>query len=929
MKRCLSLIMFSFILVLGLYAQSQSEKSDRQAVVNISGTVVDASTQEPIEQAGIRILNSKDSTYVKGTATNSFGRFSVDVNRGRYIVQVTYIGYTDAYVNINASKAKNDLQKILMKDDGILLSEAVVVGKAPDIVVKGDTVEYNADSYRVQESAVLEDLIKKIPGAEIDSDGKIKVNGKDISKILVDGKEFFSDDPKTASKNLPAKIVDKLQVLDKKSDMAQLTGFDDGEEETVINLVIKEGMKQGMMANFLGGYGSEDMYEANGFLNYAQNDTRVSVLGNFNNNNNANANTRSSNRGLLETSEGGVNFAAEPSKKFKWDGDAYYGHTENDVESESSTEYVDGIRSEKNNSSSVTKKGSFVSRFRMEWSPDSATKIIFRPNLNYTKNDSYSNSNGENYNSEEAKGNILSESYSNSDGHTLSFSGNLLINRKLNNKGRSVSMELQGGYSDGDTDGLFYSKNDYNQIDSLVIDNRKSNQNNNSYNWRVRLSYLEPVGWNNFLELAYSIRNTVSETDKVAYNYDEATQDYTELAESYTRNTKNNFLNQNVSLSFQSRRQRYNYTLGLGVEPSNSKTETMEPKLTEKKITKNNTFNFAPRAEFNYLWSKRHNLRFRYNGRVNEPSTNQLYDGIISESSSSITMGNPNLDPSFTNRFNVRYQQFIPENASSIMFFLNFSHTMNDIVTINRWEDDKQINTYENIDGNMNGSFRGMYNTPLRNKKFSIIASINGNYTRDNTFTKGAKDASPMKNTANVISLGENLRLKFNSDAFQFDLGGNFSFENTHNSIADKDGKNNKTVYDFGGFGNFTWYLPYDFALESDVNYSSNAGYESGYSQNQWLWNASLSKQFLKGKNATVRIKMYDILNERTSISRSSDANKISYSSSNTISRYFMVNLIFRFQSFKGGVKSSDMQNNDRPRGPRDGGGGYNRGGRF
>ena len=928
MKRHLFFILSFFILSVGAYAQTRSERSsNRPSVVNISGTVVDASTQQPVDQAGIRILNRKDSTYVKGAATNSFGKFNIEVNSGRYLVQVSYLGYTDVFVNANAFKAQTDLQKIEMKDDGILLSEAVVVGKAPDIVVKGDTVEYNADAYKVQESAVLEDLIKKIPGAEIDSDGKIKVNGKDISKILVDGKEFFSDDPKTASKNLPAKIVEKLQVLDKKSDMAELTGFDDGEEETIINLVVKPGMKEGVMANALVGYGNKDMYEANGFANYAKNDTRVSLIGNLNNNNNANANTRGSNRGLLETAEGGVNFAAEPSKKFKWDGEAYYGHTENDLNTSSNTEFIGGIRSEERKSSSITKNGRFGTRFKMEWAPDSVTKIIFRPELSYSKNDSFTNSEGATVNLENPRGNILSTSNTSSDGKTLSARGNLLLSRKLNNKGRSISLELQGGFSDGSSDGLYYSESDYHLMDSLGIDNRKSHQDDNSYNWRTRLSYLEPIGWNNFLELAYSIRNSRSETDKVAYNYDGT--DYTELAEEYTKNTRNNFLNQNISLSFQSRRQKYNYTLGLGLEPSISRTEVTEPRLDEKRVTKNNTLNIAPKAEFNYLWSKRHNLRIRYNGRVSEPSTTQLYDGIISESSSSITYGNPNLKPSFENRINVRFQRFIPEQASSMMFFMNMSHITNDIVTISNWVGNKEVRTYQNVDGNMNGSFRGMFNTPLRNKKLSFITSLYGNYTRDNTFL-AIKDKGTYKNTANVLKLGNDLRLKFNSDVFQFDFGSNFSFENTHNKfVVSSDEKKNKTVYDFGGFGNFSWYLPYDFVLESDINYSSNAGYESGYNQDQWIWNASLSKQFLKGKKATVRIKLYDILDDRTSISRSSNAEKITNSSANVISRYFMVNFVYRFQSFKGGVKASDLENNDRPRGPRgEGGGRYGGGGR-
>jgi len=900
--------------------------SQENTTVSITGTILDSSTKEPVEQAGVRILNAKDSTYVNGTASGQSGRFRIQVNPGKYIVDISFLGYTTTYLNVDANKARNPLGEILLKDDGILLEEATVVAKAPEIVVKGDTVEYNADSYRVQESAVLEDLIKKIPGAEIDADGKIKVNGKDISKILVDGKEFFSDDPKTASKNLPAKIVEKLQVLDKKSDMAQLTGFDDGEEETVINLVVKPGMKEGLYGNALVGYGNKDRYEGNGFLNYARNDTRISVLANMNNTNNENSNARASGRGVTDTKEAGFNFATDFSEKLKWDGDIYYTHSDNDLTSSSNRVYTGVDKIEKTTSDKNTLNNTFNMRQRLEWAPDSATKIIFRPNLRYTNNRSSGISTSSLEDATRPLSNVTSNKNSRTKQNSLSINGDLLISRKLSSKGRSINLQLSGGLSDGDSEGRDYSESDYFNKDSIGIQNQIYNQDDNSHNWRMRLSYLEPIGFNNFIELAYNINRRYSETDKKTYDYDEDTGDYTSVAADYTRKTENDFLNQNVSLSFQSRRQKFNYTVGVGLEPSSSKTTITQPNQEEKDIPRRNYLNFAPRLEFNYIWDKRHNLRVRYNTRTNQPSTTQLYDGIISQDGTNITRGNPDLKPSFQNMVFVRYQKYVPEKASSLMVFARFSHSSNDIVTVSKWNDVGRVNTYENINGNMNGSFRMMYNTPLKNKKFSINTSTSGSYQRDNTLISDNNSGDLNKNTASVLNLGEDLRLKFNSDKFQFDLGGRINYETTSNSLSTD---RNENIYNFGGFGNFSWYLPYDFVLESDVNYSSNSGYSTGYQQDEWLWNASLSKQFLRAKNATIRIKMYDILQERSSISRSSNATYIQDTFNNSINSYFMVNLIYRFQSFKGGVKQSDMENSRRgPGGPGGhGGGGYRGGG--
>lgn len=896
MKRNILLLLFLCVFF-PLIAQSQT--------VNIRGTVLDDATKEGIELASIRVLNEKDSSYVTGTATNDVGKFSVAVKPGKYLVNISFLGYLEQFVHVNTQE-KTSIGDIYLKEDGIMLAEAMVEAKAPEIIVKGDTVEYNADSYKVQESAVLEDLIKKIPGAEIDADGKIKVNGKDISKILVDGKEFFSDDPKTASQNLPAKIVEKLQVLDKKSDMAQITGFDDGEEETVINLVVKPGMKQGIYGNALVGVGSKDRYEGNGFVNYAQNNTRISVLGNLNNNNNENSQSRASGRGVTATKEVGLNFATEFTDKLKWDGDVFYSYTDTDVSSNSNTQYIGVDRNDMSSSLQNNANDRVNMRQRIEWTPDSLTKIIFRPNISYSSNRSNNISTSTIDNKETPLDNILTDKNGSSKSHTFNLNGNLLVNRKLSDKGRSLTLEMSGGFSNGDGDGLSYSHTDFlNIVDSVTVFNQRYDQKDDSYNWRMRLSYLEPIGHSNFLELAYNINNRHSQTDKKTYDYDEATKEYSFIAPEYTRNVQNDFLNQNISLSFQSRRQRYNYTVGLGLEPSSSKTDITRPNETGKIVPRKNYLNLAPRVEFNYIWDKRHNLRVRYNARTNNATTTQLYDGIISQNGLDKEIGNPNLKPSFINTLFLRYQRYIPEKASSIMAFARFEHTSNAIVQIRTWEGAGQVNTYENINGNMNGRFRLMYNTPLRNKRFSINTATSVNYEKDNTFIS-VKGSDSQKNSANVVNIGEDLRLKFNSDVFQFDLGGRISYETTTNSYAKNQ---NQDVYNFGGFGNFSWYLSYDFVLESDLDYSSNSGYSSGYQQNMWLWNASLSKQLFKAKNATIRFKMYDILHERKNISRTSNAQYVRDTFSNSINSYFMVNFIFRFQSFKGGAKRADMEN--------------------
>lgn len=929
------LIILGLCLSVGLYAQNQSN-------ITITGRVFDKTTQETIEAASIRILNARDSSYVNGTATDKNGNFKITLKNAPYIVNASFLGMGTKYINVDSPRNAR-IGDIYLEEDGVLLHEAIVTAKAIEVLVKGDTVEYNADSYKVQESAVLEDLIKKIPGAEIDANGKITINGKDISKILVDGKEFFSDDPKVASKNLPAKMVEKLQVLDKKSDMAQLTGFDDGEEETVLNLTFKPGMKEGLFGQFQGGYGTKDRYEGNGMINYMRNNTQISVLGGLNNTNNAGFTdfasgmggggprgiSFGSNNGVATTNNLGINIASELSEKFKINGSVNFGSIDNDVTNESEKIYDSGqlLSRQTSNSKSNSKSQNIGANFRMEWAPDTLTKIIFRPNVRYNKNEISSRSGGYRYYSEgfpnkEFEGidfaSDTSTYSSNSDG--LNLNGSIIASRKLSNKGRSITLRLSGGLNNNDADVYNYSASNFNFREALnkpdsigTITNQYNKQKNKSYNWRTTVSYVEPLGRNNFLELEYSIRKNNSRTDKDVFAYDEIEHSYLQPVDSVTRYLTNDFLTQNATLSFQSVRSKFNYTIGLGVEPASSRTNIIIPNEEQKIMPRLDVVNIVPKFRFNYRWSKSQTLRIDYRGSTNQPSTEQLYDGDYSNTATSIVRGNPNLDPSFTNNISVRYQSFNAEKAAMFMIFGRFQNTLNDITRISTWEGSRDLTTYKNVNGNMSANLRMVFNRPLRNRNFSINGMTYGGYNRTNSFISQKGTNTLAKNTANLITVHENLGLRFTSDMFDFTLRGNVKFERLINSVSD----NNRSIFDYGGYADFSIHLPYNFHIESDLNYSANSGYEGNYKKNEWLWNAAISMDFLKAKNATFRVKAYDLLRERSNISWSSGSNYTEYSRTNTINSYVMFSLVYRFQSFKGGVKQGDMQRGMGPgRGP-------------
>lgn len=909
----------------------------QQSGVNVTGSVVEQGSDTPIEQATVRLLNVKDSAMVRGVVSARNGSFTLkNVKKGSYLLHITFIGYDPLYQPLQITGKKNPVNvgKLELSDGAIELGEAVVIGKAPEVTVRNDTVEYNADSYKVTEGSVLEDLLKKMPGVEVDSEGKITVNGKEVKKVMVDGKEFFSDDPKVASKNLPAKMIDKLQVLDKKSDMAQMTGFDDGEEETVINLTVKPGMKQGWFGNAYGGYGSKDRYEGNAMVNRFVNNDQITFTGGANNTNNMGFSDLASTMfsgmgggggrrggfgagsGITSSGNAGLNF----SKEFKPDkltlgGNTRYSHSDNDARSKSDRQNIlPGDSSSYDNSEAMsrTKSDNFGVDFRLEWKPDTMTQLIFRPSFSFSHsmNDNFSDATTLD-NERDTVNTNKSSNYSESNGYNLNAS--IDFSRKLNNKGRVFSATLSGGNSDSYSDGMNRSDIVYfNQTDALknsIIDQR-SRYDNKGFNYRAYVSWVEPIGHNNFIQATYSISQRKQEALKNVYNQD-ADGIYNVLDSAYSQSYRNNFISQRASLSFKSQRAKFNYTIGLNLDPSYSSSENFVGDTTLSKITRK-VVNLSPMAQFNYMFDKRTNLRIMYNGRTSQPSMTQLQPVADISDPTNITIGNPDLNPRYTNNVFIRFQQFTPEKQRAFMIMANGSYIINDIVSYTSYNQETGVKTttYKNVNGNYSGNVRMMLNTPLKNKKFSINSMTMASFANSNGYI------NEEKNTNRNLILSERGGIDFRSSYLDLGVNGNIRYNATSNSLQKE---NNQNTFNYGAGGYTTIYLPLNFKIESDVNWSTNSGYGDGFKQNEVLWNASASKSFLKNNQGTLRFKIYDILQQRSNISRSVTASYIQDSEYNTLGSYFMVHFIYRFSIFKGGASASDVKTpgrSGRGRGP-------------
>lgn len=914
MKKTFIFFFVLFACITFVYAQSGTG--------SVSGKITDGETGDAIPAATIRILNPKDSTLVTGTSSSAEGSFLIPVNHGSYIAHISFMGYAPVYKHftLTPSQPSVSLSTISLEENTILLEEAVVTAAATEILVKGDTLEYNAALYNVTEMAVVEDLLKKMTGVEIDQNGVIKVQGKEIKKIFVDGKEFFSDDPKIASKNLPARMVDKLQIIDNKSEMEKMTGFDDGEEEMIINLTILPNMKQGTFGNAYAGYGSMDRYEANTMVNHMRNSDQMTFMGGINNTNNAGASDLGAalggggggrggrgggggggaGSGITTSGNSGFNFSKEASDKLEMGGNIRYGNNRTDASSKIYTQNLlskgDTYEDQNNRSNSRSENVNFD--MRLQWKPDSLTTLVFRPTISFSSSESVE---ADIFSTTRIEGDTVN--YGNADyasrGNGKNLGGNLHLNRRLGKPGRSISVGINARSNNSENKATNISNTYYTgkRVDDL-LDQRITN-NNSSTSWGGSVSYVEPLGKQNFLQFSYNYRQGSSVSDKDTRTRDEE-GNYTVLDTKYSKLNENNSVNQDVGVNFRSRSEKYNYNVGFSVYPSTSKRETFIGDSLISNITQKIT-NYSPNAQFNYLWSRQKNLRFTYTGNTDQPSVNQISPVVDVSNPLNITYGNPDLKPAFLHRMNIRYQNSQPQQNRFYMLTGNFNYTLNAIVT-SRFTDPetgRKENTYRNVNGNWDADMRFTTTQPLFSKKFTVSTTSYGAFRRNNGFSNNEENISKQ------LNLSENLSFNYNSDKLQFSLRGNISYNKVKNTL---EGQQDREYINYGSSANTTVYLPYDINFQSDIRYSTNSGYADGFKQNETLWNASLEKQILKQKNGLIRIKVYDILQQRSNIRRSVSSNYIRDTTTNTLTSYFIVHFVYRFNVFKGGASRGDMR---------------------
>ena len=940
----------------------------------ITGNLSDRDTKEPLTQTTVQLLRAKDSTFVAGTISNNDGNFSVKANDdGRYIVRITSIGYKTVIKHFNITNSSNvDLGKVVLGSNAVMLKGATIVGQAAKVTLKEDTFIYNSAAYRTPEGSTIEELVKRLPGAQISDDGKITINGKEVKKILVEGKEFMTGDTKTALKNIPTSVISKIKAYDKKSDLAKVTGIDDGEEETVLDFGMKAGMNKGMFSNVDLSAGTKDRYSSRAMGAYFNDKNRLMIFANANNTNDQGfpggggfGRFGAGQQGLNASKMLGLNYNFEQKDKLQVDASVRWQHADGDVNTTSSVENFVSSKGAFSNSinQNFSRSDSWNARMRLEWNPDSMTDIMFRPSFTYSNNDGVSKSTSGSYNADPysyvldplSKESITAlsdqdlmvntrDNSSISNTNNKNIGASLQYNRKFGNRGRNLTLKGEVNYGKSDSKSLSLSNVHLYQImnssnaDSTYQTNRWNVTPTTNSGYDLQFTYSEPIMRATFLQFSYKFQYKYSKSDRSTYDFSNLGENFfsglpltyggwnsylSKLAnpvESYIDNDLSRYSEyknyiHDFELMLRIIRTKYTFNVGVMVEPQ--KSSYMQDYKGVHVDTTRTVTNVTPTLDFRYRFSKVSNLRINYRGTTSQPSMTQLLDITDDSDPLNISKGNPGLKPSFTNNFRLFYNNYIEKKQRAIMTFINYSNTSNDISSMVTYNEATggRVTRPENINGNWNVMGAFMFNTAIDSAGvFNVNTFTNVNYNNYVAFT--FLNNASQKTTTRSSSLGERVETSYRAGWVEFAVDGSLNYTRSRNKLSIN---SNLDTWQFAYGSSVNITLPWGTSLATDLHNNCRRGYsDNAMNTNELVWNAQLSQGFLKGSPLTVSLQLYDILHNQSNFSRTISAIQRSDTQYNSINSYAMLHVIYRMNIFGGKDARMNMRGPD-GEGPRRG----------
>ncbi|MBX3242681.1 MAG: TonB-dependent receptor [Chitinophagaceae bacterium] len=917
-----SLVLFLLFTGFALIVHAQSPGSVRGKVYDSSHMALPGATV---------ILIKKGTADTLKTVTGRDGLFvfnNVSVSSFRLIISNAGMEEVSRDYDFEAGKTELNIGSITMQPAVTTLAEVII--SPPPMVIKEDTVEFRADSFNVRPNSNVEDLLKKLPGLQVNSDGSITAQGKTVTKIKVNGKDFFGGDPKTATRELPADIVDKVQVVDDYGELAAASGIRDGDPDIIINLELKKDRNKGVFGRAAAGYGTDDRYQATLNANVFSENTQLSVLGNVNNINqnlfdfsNANnrrggggqmrtirsggggggnsggdggtSDTNANQNGITDNKSVGLNFRTDfNNKKGSFYGNYSYANRNTLVDRASSRQNIAG-NIFTNNQSSIANNISNNHRANLnfEYNFDSLNYLKVIPNFSFSTSDNRTNGAFDYTNSE---GFQTQEGY-NADlisGRSPNFSTSINYNRRFEKRGRNLSTEINLGtsYSLSDDDKINFTREflkaggiDTTYLDQLIT------QDNANRNYGIRVRYSEPVSKNRFLDLSYNYNYSYAKIDRATYSKDSLSGNTTFL-DSLSNAYENRFINQQVGISLRTVNKKYNYAFGVNLQPAYLSGYSISK---DSAYTPQRRLNVAPSARLSYNFSRTKRLNLNYNANFNQPSFNQLQPVKDVSNPQYQTQGNPDLKPEFSHNLRMFFNNFNFTSGRTLFVGFNGNMVQNRIVNnnINLDSSGAQLSIPENVNGYY--TLTGFYNysIPFQNRRY--VVSYNGtvNYNHDVGLVNSEK------NIGNNWITTQRLNVDFNIQQWlELGVNGAYSLNSTQYTLTRNGERLSSNAWTLGS--NMRLDIPGGLILRYDVGYVINNGLSSEVTGNPTLLNASIEKTIFKKKNGFIRLSGFDILNQNTNISRTVSGNAIIDSRVNRLTRYFMLTFTYRLMQFKG-----------------------------
>ena len=938
------ILAFLLLSVTGIKAQSGEDEG-----LTVSGHVYDAELNEPMVQATVQLFRQRDSTFVGGTVTDLRGNFSVEApTNGIFKLKISSVGYQTIEREVTLRRNQSqELGTLLMSSESVMLQEAVVTGRAAQVIVKKDTLVYNPDAYRTPEGSPIEELIKRIPGAEVDEDGNITINGRAVKKILLDGKEFMLGDVESALKNIPLSIIQNLKFYEQQSDQARITGIDDGEKETVLDFTVKKGMNRGYMTNLDIAGGTEHRYASRGMASSFTDNTRLVVLGNFNNKDeNAGWWNR---RGLNARKMLGANLNYDDGEKLKIDANLRWNHRGGDNVNENASEnfYSETNRTFSNSySKNMTRSNNWWGNVRVEWKPDSLTNILFRANGNTGTNDGTTTSASATFDADpylytsdplaslDPAGPLGPYIVNHNRGENLTYGENkntwamLQFYRRLNPRGRSITLRVEGSLGDNENRNasnnevyLHRVKNQQGQ-DSTYFTARYSTTPSDNKGYVLSFLYSEPLWKGAHLQANYELRYNENKSDRQTYDFShlpvnpfanieaeyrdwdpwigglQPLDDY--LDRNLSRYSEYKNYTHNIRLTLRHKQEEYDYNVGFLIQPQRS--NFIQDYRGVYVDTIRTVTNLTPTFDFHYKFSDQENIWIQYRGDTRQPEMSQLLAITDDSNPLYITKGNPGLKPQFTNSLNVYYKNYIQKYKRSVVFYVNYRHIRNSISNMVRYnpETGGSISQPENINGNWNVNGGFTLNTALDSAAHWNVGT--DTRLRYNNYVSyvAQRQADAAKNTTKTTNVNERLTASYRNDWLEVALDGQVNYQHSRNELQPSA---NLDTWQFTYGGQFLVRLPWDFEVSMNLHERSRRGYnDASMNTNELLWNGQISKPFLKSKSLIVALNFYDLLGQQSNYERWVNATGRSDTRYNSINSYAMLHIRYRLNMFGGKV---------------------------